>query len=79
MDINNFCRNVFFPDAFSKIWIFGVSQDQDRMTCEEVVLPYFRERVEGINHPGTAVLLELVERELAIRDPGHHSNSPELL
>ncbi|CAK9058708.1 C3H1-type domain-containing protein [Durusdinium trenchii] len=39
----------------------------------EVVLPYFRERVEGINHPGTAVLLELVERELAIRDPGHHS------
>ncbi|CAK9100519.1 unnamed protein product, partial [Durusdinium trenchii] len=34
----------------------------------EAVRPYVQDKVEAINHPGASVLLELIDRELAIRD-----------
>ncbi|CAK9053625.1 unnamed protein product, partial [Durusdinium trenchii] len=38
----------------------------------EAVRPYVQSKVEAINHPGASVLLELIDRELAIRK---HDNS----
>ena len=39
---------------------------------QEAVRPYVQSKVEAINHPGASVLLELIDRELAIRK---HDNS----
>ncbi|CAK9008499.1 unnamed protein product [Durusdinium trenchii] len=43
----------------------------------EVVLPYLWIKVEASNHPGATVLLDLVERELAIRRIHDHSITNE--
>ncbi|CAK8987985.1 unnamed protein product [Durusdinium trenchii] len=39
----------------------------------EAILPHLRAKVKAIHHPGAGVLLELLQRELALRGPTNHS------
>lgn len=41
---------------------------------QEAILPHLRAKVKAIHHPGAGVLLELLQRELALRGPTNHSH-----